>query len=277
MTTFSKLLMIAVIPVVGYLNLNEGQAFMFGKALNPSLESGTGSLETPSHALNSLESVRVEKLFCAPRSLACFRGCGQPTHSLQHRNQQSFPTSCSHSGILHSDVMHSNVMHSDVMNTQGVRLIEYRRMFRQGQTPTAADLVGNWRGVNRGIVELVGYKQFIKEIKPGNCALTGDNIMVHQVSNELLRSFGWQVKADASSSDGLKRKGKFAIRDARGIGPFKHGVVFDYRQGNNRKTDPVRLIVDQVVKIDDNHLLGRATAKFGPIKIPLAYFVLERM
>ena len=163
------------------------------------------------------------------------------------------------------------------MDTRNFRLKDYRRMFKQGQTPTSADLVGYWRGVNKGIVELAGYKQFIKEILPQDCQLSGDNIMVHQVSNDLLRCCGWQAKSDPCSSDGLERRGKFAILPARGIGPFKHGVVFSYRKGDNRRRDPVRVLVDRVVKIDDNHLLGRVTANFGPIRIPLAYFMLERI
>jgi hypothetical protein len=169
------------------------------------------------------------------------------------------------------------VPHVDLMDTRNFRLIDYRRMFRNGQTPTSQDLIGRWRGVNKGIVELAGYKQFIKEILPQDCVLSGDNIMVHQVSNELLRSCGWQPKSDPYSPDGLLRQGKFAIQSPSGFGPFKHGVIFSYRDGNNRRGDPVRLIVDRVVKIDDNHLLGRATVNFGLIRIPVAYFVLERI
>lgn len=165
----------------------------------------------------------------------------------------------------------------DLMDTRNFRLIDYRRMFMQGQTPSSEDLVGNWRGVNKGIVALVGYKQFVKEITPVNCELKGDNIMVHQVSNDLLRCCGWQAKPDPGSWDGLERRGKFAIQSAGGIGAFKHGVVFNYRDGDNRRGDPIRLIVDRVVKIDDNHLLGRAVARIGPFRIPLAYFMLERI
>jgi hypothetical protein len=36
------------------------------------------------------------------------------------------------------------------------------------------------------------------------------------------------------------------------------------------------LIVDKVVKIDENHLLGRAVARIGLVQVPLAYFMLER-
>ena len=149
-------------------------------------------------------------------------------------------------------------------------------MFKRGTTPTSEELVGQWRGVNKGVVRLAGYKQFIKDIKPDCCGISGDNIQVCQVSDDLLRCIGWQPKIDACTGE-LERRGKFAVLCPRGCGPFKHGVEFNYRRGGNRKCDPAKLLVDKVVKIDDNHLLGRATANFGPLKIPLAYFVLERM
>jgi hypothetical protein len=170
----------------------------------------------------------------------------------------------------------SPVCACDIMDTRNFRLIDYRRMFKCGTTPTTEDLVGQWKGVNKGVVELVGYKQFIKEIKPGNCVISGDNIMVGQVSEDLLRCVGWQPKLDPCTGE-AERRGKFAICPPHGRGAFKHGVEFNYRYGGNRKRDPVRLLVDRVVKIDDNHLLGRATANFGPFHIPLAYFMLERM
>ncbi len=170
-----------------------------------------------------------------------------------------------------------NIQCSDVMDTRNFSLLDYRRMFMNGTTPTQAELVGHWRGVNKGIVERFGYKQFIKEILPQDCELSGDNIQVHQVSNDLLRCCGWQPQTDSNSFDGLKRQGKFAISGPGGIGPFRHGVKFSYWRGDNRKADPVRLIVDRVVKIDCNHLLGRATVNIGPIRIPVAYFVLERI
>jgi hypothetical protein len=185
---------------------------------------------------------------------------------------------CQHSGFAQpSYVEQQYAPAQDIMDTRNFSLLDYRRMFVNGTTPSPAELAGRWRGVNKGIVELVGYRQFIKEITPQSCQLTGDNVMVEQVSADILRSCGWQVKSDPQSIDGIKRKGKFAIEEPRGIGAFKHGTIFNYRNGDNKKSDPVRLLVDKVVKIDDNHLLGRATANFGPVQIPLAYFVLERM
>lgn len=164
----------------------------------------------------------------------------------------------------------------DIMDTRNFRLIDYRRMFKCGTTPNQEELIGHWKGVNKGVVELVGYRQFIKEITPNECGISGDNIKVGQVSNDLLRCVGWQPIIDECTGE-LEREGKFAICPPHGCGPFKRGVEFNYRRGGNDKRDPVRLLVDKVVKIDDNHLLGRATANFGPLHIPLAYFVLERM
>jgi hypothetical protein len=168
----------------------------------------------------------------------------------------------------------------DWMDTRNFRLIDYRRLFVQCEPPTPNELVGKWRGVNKGIVTLVGYRQFIKEVQPSEQVLIGDNIQVEQVSHELLRCCGWQPRFDESGE--LQRKGKFIIyppgrRVLQIPTAFDHGAEINYRNGGNRKSDPVRLLVDRVVKIDDNHLLGRAIAKFGLIHVPLAYFVLERV
>ena len=40
--------------------------------------------------------------------------------------------------------------------------------------------------------------------------------------------------------------------------------------------DPSRFLIDQLVAIDNDLLLGRATAKIGSMQIPVAYFVLSR-
>ncbi len=164
---------------------------------------------------------------------------------------------------------------SEMMDTRNFTLLQYRCLFRQGTTPAPHELVGVWRGVNKGIVELAGYRQFVKEITPAGNVIIGDNIQVHQVSNQMLESMGWQPKFEPNGE--LERRGKFVVQPPQGIGAFRNGVVFSYRDGGNPPGDAARLLVDKVVRLDDDHLLGRATAKFGPIQIPLAYFVLERV
>lgn len=168
----------------------------------------------------------------------------------------------------------------DIMDTRNFSLVDYRKMFREGRTPTPNELMGQWRGVNKGIVNLVGYNQFIKEIAPSPCDfrdIRGDNILVEQVSNDLLRSMGWAPVAGMPEEGYVSRQGFFQIRPPTGLGTFGHGAVFSYRHGENKRTDPVRLLVDKVVVLDRNHLLGRVTANFGLLRIPLSYFTLERV
>ncbi len=165
----------------------------------------------------------------------------------------------------------------DVMDIRNFTLIDYRKMFSEARTPAPHELVGQWKGVNKGIVEIAGYRQFIKEITPQTCSLKGDNILVHQVSNDLLRAVGWQPISGTPQQNYMSREGSFAVEPPSGLGPFKHGAVFSYRRGDNKPTDPARVLVDKLVVLDSQHLLGRATAEFGPIKIPLAYFTLERI
>ena len=165
----------------------------------------------------------------------------------------------------------------DIMDTRNFTLFDYRKMFAEARTPEPHELVGRWRGVNKGIVEIAGYRQFIKEVTPTCCDLWGDNILVEQVSNEMLRSIGWAPIAGPPEQGYLSRQGFYQVQSPHGIGRFKHGAVFSYRDGANERLDPVRVLVDKVVVLDHNHLLGRATANFGPIRIPLAYFTLERI
>lgn len=165
----------------------------------------------------------------------------------------------------------------DVMDTRNFSLSDYRQMFKEARTPAPQELIGRWRGVNKGIVELVGYRQFIKDVVATPCEIRGDNILVEQVSNDMLRSIGWAPIAGMPEEGYVSRQGRFQAQAPRGIGTFGHGAIFRYRAGDNRSADPVRLLVDKVVVLDRNHLLGRATANFGPLQIPLAYFTLERI
>ena len=165
---------------------------------------------------------------------------------------------------------------SDLMDVRNFRLRDYREMFLSGRAPTASEMQGTWKGVNKGIVRLVGYKQFIKEIKPCGCMTVGDNVQVHQVSNELLRCCGWQPKTKQRTGQ-FRRLGKFVVHAPDCRGRFGHGVTFSYRDGGNGRCNPTGLIVDKVVMLDHNHMLGRATIRLGLVQIPVAYFMLERV
>ena len=223
-------------------------------------------------------SQRKELISQAPRNQVALQSWDQlPMH--KHALAQAQITRHRGEGaVWRSRLQRPNSQGSvDIMDTRKFTLLDYRKMFRESRTPQPHEIVGQWRGVNKGIVELVGYRQFIKEITPTPCNLTGDNILVEQVSNDLLRSIGWAPIAGMPEQGYVSRVGAFQVQQPRGRGAFKHGAIFSYRDGDNEKLDPARLLVDKLVVLDSNHLLGRVTANFGPVQIPLSYFTLERV
>ena len=153
-------------------------------------------------------------------------------------------------------------------NTENYTLLDYRRLMIKSQAPSPHELHGTWQGVNKGIATVAIDKQFVKDFQPVNGQVYGDNIVVVQNQN-------WQPKVD-QFTDSISRNGKFLVQQPRGFGAFRHGTILNYGRGGNGALDPANLISDRVVKLDDNHMLGRATAKFGPFEIPLSYFILRR-
>jgi hypothetical protein len=142
-------------------------------------------------------------------------------------------------GSLASDVqaqryltrMQSVKQNPDVMNTTSHSLLDYRRMYRSGKAPTQNELIGQWNGVNKGIVEIAGYGQFIKDIQRGpNGQVYGDNIQVNQVKPGGVRNYGWSPKYDYQAGD-YQRRGKFAVQSGSGRGTFGNGATFSYRDG----------------------------------------------
>ena len=154
-------------------------------------------------------------------------------------------------------------------NTEDYTLLDYRRLMIKSRAPNPHELQGTWQGINKGIATVAIDKRFIKEFQSVNGQVYGDNVIVMQ-------NGGWQPKLDPQTG-AIERQGKFLVQEGpRGFGAFRNGAVLNYRKGGNRTLDPARLISDRVVKLDENHMLGRATAKFGPFEIPLSYFVIQR-
>ncbi len=151
------------------------------------------------------------------------------------------------------------------VNVDNFNLFQYRRMMLNAQAPQPHELAGTWRGTNKGLATVAIDKQFIKEFQVIDGQVYGDNISVNERWEPVYDQYG-----------GLERTGKFKVQQPRGIGAFRHGAVLNYRAGNNGPFAASNVVVDRVVKLDDNHMLGRAVVKFGPVQIPLAFFVLER-
>lgn len=164
----------------------------------------------------------------------------------------------------------------DPMDVAQYRFIDLRRMLRHGETPSLQELQGRWRGVNKGVATLVIDSQFIKEIHACGCQTRGENIFVHQVPECELRARGWQPKIDTCTGQ-ERRIGKFAVLEPNCRGPRGHAVTFFYDDPTKSKLNPERWIVDKVVKLDANHMLGRACVRVAGAQVPVAYFILERM
>ena len=146
---------------------------------------------------------------------------------------------------------------------------------KSGPTPQPTELLGSWRGVNKGVATMAIDRQFIKEFYLVNGQVFGDNVSVRQVADSQLLRCGWQPIVNQQTGQ-PHRQGRFRVECPQGHGAFRHGLVLNYAAGGNGR-DPSRLIWDQVVKLDDNHMLGRATIRVGLAKVPVAFFVLERI
>ena len=204
--------------------------------------------------------------FNTPKHLRCFR--------TRKRITESSPIS--NGNFSNGNNNHATILTHPTMNVSNYRLLQYRRLMKQHAAASASELHGTWRGINKGIATVAIDKQFVKRFYSQGGQTYGDNVSVHQLPHDQLGQSGWQQKLESSSGK-QNRSGQFLVQPPQRIGTFRHGAVLNYRQGGNRRFDPTRLIEDKLVKLDDNHMLGRATAKFGPIKIPLSYFVIERI
>ena len=205
-----------------------------------------------------------------------FNETSWPVRVSKHNDLQLPRREHAYTSYSNSNSGPSTILTHPSMNVSNYRLLQYRRMMTQHAAPHPSELQGTWRGINKGIATVAIDEQFVKRFYVEGGKIYGDNVSVHQLPHERLRQSGWQPIQDSSTAK-RKRSGKFLVQDPQRFGPFRHGVVLNYRKGGNRKLDPTRLIEDKLVKLDDNHMLGRATAKFGPIKIPLSYFVIERI
>ncbi|MFN9911492.1 MAG: hypothetical protein ACK53L_02840, partial [Pirellulaceae bacterium] len=53
--------------------------------------------------------------------------------------------------------------------------------------------------------------------------------------------------------------------------------VLDYSMGSNPGWDPARWLVDDLVQVDEDLLLGRAYLQWGRLRVPVSYFTLQRI
>ncbi len=153
---------------------------------------------------------------------------------------------------------------------------ELHRIMKTHPSPTPSTLCGRWNGINKGIgASMIGLVQDIKVLEcDGNC-VRGYNIMVEQVSVWDVYCHGWRPIRDPRTN-APKTIGNFVAVTSSRTNANRCALTLDYTVANNRWFDPSRFLIDELVVIDDDLLLGRANAKLGSMNIPIAFFVLER-
>jgi hypothetical protein len=153
---------------------------------------------------------------------------------------------------------------------------ELARMMDCCPSPNVEGLVGTWRGVNKGLgPAAAGLHQDVKVFTRCGGHIEGHNILVQQVKVEELASTGWKPKQSLFGQP-LPPVGHFLVTAEPSRSNTRGNVVLDYDQPANRIVDPTRYLLDELVEIEPNLLLGRAYVTMGTARMPVAYFALER-
>jgi hypothetical protein len=155
---------------------------------------------------------------------------------------------------------------------------DLEQLLLRGQTPEPEELAGwQFRGANSmKWASLARIKKFIKGFYlEGDGGLRGYNCPVAQ--DRLDRP--WRARPD---HDRPRRFGFYTVEpvDAtRRDNAYLHAVLLDYGRGDNPRLDPSRGIRDYLVRVDDEPdiFLGKAYYAVGPARVPVGYFVLERL
>ena len=139
--------------------------------------------------------------------------------------------------------------------------------------PSIEILDGRWHGINKGAgAAAIGLTQDIKVFSVSGACLKGHNVAVHQVGIEDLSCRGFEPKINPLTGC-EKTMGNFVIQQpCTSCQPIK----LDYTQADNALVDPSRWLVDELVMIDHDLLLGKAYTKIGQHLMPVAFFVLTR-
>lgn len=150
---------------------------------------------------------------------------------------------------------------------------ELESMMSRYPAPSVEMLDGRWHGINKGIgAAAIGITQDIKVFNINSRCLKGHNVAVYQVGINDLPCNGFQPKINPLTGC-EKTMGNFVIVPAScTCEPLK----LDYTIADNSMCDPSRWLVDELVMIDHDMLLGRAYTKIGKHMMPVAFFVLVR-
>ncbi|MEQ1828315.1 MAG: hypothetical protein ABL921_20310 [Pirellula sp.] len=153
---------------------------------------------------------------------------------------------------------------------------ELKRLMETRPAPCPHELVGTWCGINKGYgAALAGLHQDVKVFRDCGSSVHGFNILVEQVRVEDLNAQGWRPKRNANTCQ-PKTMGNFVVASSQDCEHQRSKLVLDYSLANNPTLDPSRYLIDELVVIEPDLLLGRARLAIGWVDVPIAYFVLSR-
>ena len=145
---------------------------------------------------------------------------------------------------------------------------ELETVLVRGETPEPDGLAGwEFRGWNTpAFAKLLGIQEFVKGFyRSANGRLYGYN---RQPGKD--RRFGFYLveAVDAAARDNA----------------YLHALLLDYGRGGGSALDPLNFLAtrlrDYLVRVDpgsDDLLLGKAYVAAGPLRVPVSYFLLERL
>ncbi len=156
-------------------------------------------------------------------------------------------------------------------------------MMLNGTAPSFESLAGwEFAGANSLIfTRLLGIRKFVKGFYEGpdrargpTPHLQGYNITVRQNADDADHLY-------TPSAESPKRHGYYRVhrvvpgaRDAR----YPSSLLLDYSLGGNGALGPpLRDYIVQVYPDDPDLLLGKAYVALGPVRVPVSFFVLERL
>lgn len=157
---------------------------------------------------------------------------------------------------------------------------DLEKLFLQGERPDLDALVG-WehRGMNTpAFARILGIKKFVKGFyRPfGNAReVYGYNCPV--VQNRLDEP--WHTKPDDHHP---RRFGFYRVSEVDPTArdnAYLHALLLDYSRGHNPGMDPSRGLRDYLVRVEGERdtYLGKAFYALGNARLPLSFFVLERL
>jgi hypothetical protein len=163
--------------------------------------------------------------------------------------------------------------------------VELERLLAAGEAPDPAQIAGwEYRGANHPwYVRFLGIQKFVKgfflppDSGPGAPLAEGYNCPVVQDGP----ARPWRTRPLGGEP---KRFGFYYVvrvnpegRDRR----FPRALLLDYGASpRNGRVSPVRLLRDYLVRVQagsDELLLGKADLALGPWRLPVSYFILERL